>query len=263
MRINAFTWLALVAVCVCTAPRSQVRAQQNLFNVPSGISTRPGHAFLQQQLNLTGPLGTSCTTLDIGVTSNFELGVNVNNVTLYDRTNDLSATAARGPSLLVNAQRGISFGERDQLRLSLGSQTGVSQGGQGQHTAMDFSWAMGSVELPRPGARMFAGAYYANRALGGRGFPVGGLLGIEVPLVRNRVSMQADYVSGDREISVAVVGLVIELPADMQVSIGIQLPTLRSEAPVGLVVELTQRGFPLRALRSRPEAIATRKVDRI
>ncbi|MDB4986864.1 MAG: hypothetical protein JWN04_2042 [Myxococcaceae bacterium] len=51
MRINAFTWLALVAACVCTAPRSQVRTQQDLFNVPSGIATRPGHALVQQQLN--------------------------------------------------------------------------------------------------------------------------------------------------------------------------------------------------------------------
>jgi hypothetical protein len=109
---------------------------------------------------------------------------------------------------------------------------------------------MGSLVLPQRGTRLFAGGYHANRALAGDGFPLGGLLGLELPLLPERLLFQVDYISGDRDISVAVAGFVIELPAGMQLSLGVQLPAPRSHNPFGFVIELTQRGFPMGTMAS-------------
>ncbi len=74
MRLTAKI-LAPTVVVMLLGPASGF-AQQNLFNVSVPETAKPHEIFLQQQVNilLSGTLGTSSTTIDYGLTSDFELG---------------------------------------------------------------------------------------------------------------------------------------------------------------------------------------------
>lgn len=218
----------------------EAEAQQNLFNMPSGDITPEGVVFFQEQANFAS-LGESNTTFDFGLGQGREIGFNLLNVELYDsRSPSLEpANEQAAPGLLFNAQQGFEFGEL--FNLEVGTQTGLNPA-QNAHDVrfLNFSWITTAVDAPGEWGKGFFGVYYANRPHRGDGDAFGYMLGVDVPIVKEKLHFMADYLSGTSDLSVAVVGGVIYLPGKWQLSLGGQIPSPGSDNSYGAVMELTQ-----------------------
>ncbi len=223
--------------------------QQNLFNVPSGQITKPGDLFFQEQLNFARLTGTSNTTIDFGLGHGWEVGFNVLDVALYDRTPATDALAGprqRNPDLLLNAQKGFELTEFWDI--AFGSQVGFNPARQSRERRFqEFTWAVTSLEVPdQPRfGKYYLGVYHSNTAYAGPGERVGIMLGVEIPIIPERLSFQCDYIGGNRDISVAVIGGVYTFRSGWQLSAGVQLPAPRSNNPYGFVLEFTLPGYAL------------------
>ncbi|MBY0512467.1 MAG: hypothetical protein K2P78_00980 [Gemmataceae bacterium] len=235
--------IALFAVVLSASPAA---AQQTLFNVPSGRVTGLGDLFFQQQFNFTRPTGSSNTTFDLGVADRLEVGFNVLDMLMYNTAPpDPSARAQTDPDLLFNAQKGFELID-DRWFVGVGGQFGFNPARRSKDVRFqNFTWVINGFELPDEWGTLYLGGYYANVAYGGPGDRFGALAGVEIPIIKDKFHFQADYISGNRDISVAVVGGVIMFPNKWQLSVGAQLPTPRSHSPYGVVIELTYPGYPL------------------
>jgi hypothetical protein len=155
------------------------------------------------------------------------------------------------PDLLVNAQKGFELID-EVWSLGIGTQAGVNPARQSRQVRFqNFTWGVSELTLTEGGLKAYVGAYYANTAYAGPGARGGFMLGTAVPIIKDKVHFQADFISGRRDISVGVVGAVFFLPNKWQLSLGAQLPAPRSGNPYGAVIELTLPGYPLFA-RNRP-----------
>ena len=77
------------------------------------------------------------------------------------------------------------------------------------------------------------------------GNAVGFLLGAEIPVMPERLSVQADWIGGYNEISVIVLGGVMTFRKGWQLSLGVQIPAPGSPNPRGSVIEYTLPGVPV------------------
>lgn len=208
-------------------------AQQNLFNVISADITEKEKFFFQQQFNFEYLSGSSNTTIDYGLGNNLEIGVNLFNV-------DMQSTDGvfENPHLLFNFQKGFNI--TDNYKISFGTQTGFSPPIHNNDVSLpSFSYVDSALNLNKLG-KYYLGAYYANHAYGRSGNTLGIMAGVEYPLIENKFHLMADILSGNSEISVAVLGMVLFLPCNWQLSFGAQLPSPSSHNDYGLVVAITK-----------------------
>lgn len=244
-----------VAAIVCaafTAHTQSASAQQNLFNVPNGKITNLGEMFFQQQFNFSRPVGSSNSTFDFGLGRDFEIGFNLLDVNMYQQANDSGGPAQVNPDVLLNLQKGFELVD-DVWHLGIGTQMGVNPAKRRREVRYQaVAWGINEFKLPDDRASFYAGAYYANVAYGGPGDRFGGLFGVEIPIIKDRLHFQADWITGNRDISTVVVGGVILFENQWQLSLGAQLPAPRSNNPYGIVVELTRPGIDLFKKRKRP-----------
>jgi hypothetical protein len=247
--------VALLVFAAFAANTPQANAQQNLFNVPNGKITDLGEMFFQQQFNLSRPVGSSNSTFDFGLGKDFELGFNILDVNMYDRLEKSTGPSQVNPDLLLNGQKG--FGLVDEVwHLGIGTQMGINPARRSREVRYQAAaWAINEFKLPDERGSLYAGGYYANVAYGGPGDRFGGLFGMEIPIIKDKLHFQADWITGNRDISTVVVGAVIMFPNEWQLSLGAQLPTPRSHNPYGLVLELTRPGIQL-FKKKRPSALA-------
>lgn len=243
-RVGLALLSAFVSVLVAG---SETSAQQNLFNVPSADVTAPNKVFFQQQFNIAPRLGQSSTTLDYGLGKNWEVGVNLLDVELWNRDDDYASYLQQvTPAILGNVQKRVEI-INDVWGLGVGTQVGFGPNRDGSGNPFEqFAWGVNSVQLPGHSqlGRYFLGGYYANEAYGGSGDHTGLLLGAEIPLIENVCVLQADCISANRSISAIVTGAVFFLPSGWQLSTGIQTPTFRSDVPVAAVLEFTHLDLP-------------------
>lgn len=216
---------------------SPALAQQTLFNVPSTQETVPGRLFGQVQIGASSAVGELNTTLELGLLPWLEVGFNLLRMPLYR----LQAPGPAGPattSTLLNAN--LYFELIHFLAIEVGGQGGVGlTPGTQALEAVVYGWATLRFEAPGRFGSYVVGAYLGNRGALGHGPPAGGLFGLEIPLWENRVHAQADWVIGLNELSVIVIGAVIYIGKNFQLSLGGQLPSPGSGATFGGVLELT------------------------
>lgn len=207
-------------------------AQQNLFNVPSSDITEHGKIFFQQQFNLSNLSGASNTTFDYGLENNLEIGLNIFNVDMYP-TREL-----QNPHILANFQKGFTINEH--YKIGFGTQTGLTPPIYNKAVEMpSFSYFNNAVHLDHLG-NYYLGSYYANHAYAGQGDSFGIMAGVEYPLIEKKFHLQGDILTGNNDISVAVLGFVFFLPRDWQLSFGAQLPSPTSNNDYGAVFEITK-----------------------
>jgi hypothetical protein len=208
-------------------------AQQNLFNVPSSDITQKNKFFFQQQFNIGAAAGNSNTTIDYGLGTNLEVGINLFNLDLYPTDSGI-----HNPHFLLNFQKAFSITE--SYKMSLGTQTGITP--PLYHAKIEvpsFSYLNNAFDLDQWG-KYYLGVYYANHAYAGSGNNVGLMAGLEIPLVEGKVHLMGDLMTGNNDISVAVVGAVFYLPSSWQLSFGAQLPAPGSNNDYGMVFEITK-----------------------
>lgn len=231
-------WVALAALVSTSAV-----AQQSLFNVPSTQETLPGRLFGQVQVTGTSHGGEVNTTLELGLFRWLEVGVNLFRMPLY-RLTEVDPGAPAQSSTLLNAN--VYVDPLEWLAFEAGLQGGL--GFVPSTTRLEpvlFGWVTARFEAPGRFGSYVVGVYSGSRGALGRGPPVGGLLGLEVPLLEHHLHAMADWVLGFNDISVAVVGLVVFIGQSFQVSAGAQLPSPGSGNAFGGVLELTYVPVPL------------------
>lgn len=233
--------MLLALPCLAALWPMSAHAQQSLFNVPSTTVTPKSEVFLQEQLNLGAVGGESNLTVDYGLgdvpgLGAFELGVNVLHVDLYGSEQDDGAN-----DFTVNGSWLAHLSP--ELQLQLGAQLGVGTAVQ-QYVPFVWAWSTLRAELPDAWGALVFGAYSGTASSLGRGIPLGALIGGEVALVRHTLHFVADILLGENDASVAVLGLVLFLPEDWQLSAGIQLPSPFTDNPIEAVFELTRSPTP-------------------
>lgn len=207
-------------------------AQQSLFNVPSSDITHTGKFFFQEQINLGEMSGVSNTTIDYGLENELEIGVNIYNVDLYP-TNEM-----RNPYFLANFQKGFTINEH--YKVGFGTQTGVAPAIHNPKMGIpSFSFFNNQFDLDHFG-HYNLGVYHANHAYAGEGDSFGLMAGVEYPLLEKKFHLMGDILTGNNDLSVAVLGFVIFLPKDWQLSFGAQLPAPTSNNDYGAVIEFTK-----------------------
>jgi len=213
-----------------------LQAQQNLFNVPSAEITPQNSLFFQQQFNFNSSTKSN-TTISAGLGHDFEIGMNVFDLVLIpERITPVNPASSQ---VLFNMQKAFELDEH--FKLGLGTQIGQTtpEPNIGVRLA-NFSWLTGVSTLPAELGKVFVGAYFANETYRtGGGDPFGFMLGYDIPIIKDRFSLQGDYISGRSGMSVAVIGGVIQLSEKWQLSLGGQLPSPGSHNPYGAVMELT------------------------
>ncbi len=228
-----------VALAVVTLP-AVASAQQNLFNVPSGEVTPAYKLFYQQQTNFTGGSIQPNTTLDFGLGHGLEVGLNVFNVPLYapNLGENPDPRGIQQPDVLFNALKSFTISER--FRVAVGTQFGeTAPVFQSRVRPDNFTYTVAAFDLPQERGTLYGGAYYSNRNYRGTGVPLGVMVGCDIPIVEKKLHFMADLIGGNNDLSLAVVGVVVYLPHNWQLSLGAQFPSPGSNNPYGGVLELT------------------------
>ncbi|OLY90938.1 hypothetical protein SAMN05444008_1173 [Cnuella takakiae] len=220
--------------------------QQNFFNVPSSDITQKGASFFQQQVNFYKGGVQFNATYNHGLGKGFEVGVNYLGLTMAATDHKLHMPfndheLPYNPFLALNAQKRFSLSEH--LTVAAGGQYGVTtttvlrKGG--------YAYANMVLNEEAVGFKAVAGLYGATNSFFGAGsrlggdVPIGIQAGMEQALVKDKVVLQADYISGRHNISEVVLGGACYLNSKWILSAGYQLPGRLSKSVHALVLELT------------------------
>jgi hypothetical protein len=244
--------------------------QQSLFNVPSGEIAAPGRLFGQLQSTLTADRGEASLTVDLGVTRFWEVGFNLMRVPLWDRGQLSGMPTVRAPldsAALINSS--VRVTPARWLGLSAGLQAGVALGGRGLSPSPILNgWLLGRLSVVERRLTWIVGGYAGTESALGSGWPAGPMTGLELVVVRDRLLFMADWIVGLNSASVAVLGLVVHLTPEVQLSLGAQVPSPGAANPPGAVIELTVLAEPMETRggsedsgRSAPTAPSARERD--
>lgn len=194
-------------------------------------------------MNFTRLFGQSNTTIDYGLWTDFEVGMNFLDVSIYDELPPVpfNSQSQVSPDLMFNCQQ--AFHPTDWWRIGVGTQIGFNPPNSIRSTrCLNFSWVVNEFLIPEERGKVYLGTYISNHPYAGPGESVGLMAGTEIPVIEGKFSLMADVITGDNDLGVAVLGGVWSLPRRWQLSAGFQVPTIRSQAFSGLVLELTRLG---------------------
>lgn len=223
-------------------------AQQNFFNVASSDITSKNKVFFQQQLNVGKDMFQSNSTFDYGLGNNFEVGINLlglsfeknaigNNYHMVKNDTEMPYSSF----LLVNAQKKFELDET--FALGIGMQEGLTltehkYGG-------GYYYFNGVFKDEKIGLKYILGLYYASNSFVGKGArlfnqeEIGLQTGIEKKIWKDKLLLQADFISGKHTLGEVVLGGAYCMTSSLIFSAGYQLPTFNSTSVDSFVFELT------------------------
>lgn len=120
-----------------------------------------------------------------------------------------------------------TFDFTNYFSLVLGSQNGVSLFNVEPQLWYDFTYLDSQYDAS-PWLSVHGGVYLANAALTGTSRQLGFITGAEIAFIRNKLSLQMDYVSGHHSLSGATVNLLLNVTRQCQIYMGVSVPEQRS-----------------------------------
>lgn len=232
--------LVLTVLAGALTSAAGASAQQTLFNVPTAQTAAVGHIFLQNQLTF-GRSGDTDVTMDVGLTKNLEVGLNVTTIPLYQPPRGDEADG-RAPNVVANAQWTVALAK--VAHLQLGTWQGIATG-RGPDDRADYAGRGHTVlRLGEDDARYgnyLVGVYAGSKTVLGPGSRVGGMLGVELPLIGKLLKLAGDWVVGTNAESVAAVGLESAFDAGQhwEVAVAAQLPSPQSGNDYGFILQIS------------------------
>ncbi len=219
-------------------------AQRSLFNVPMMETEGANQVLFQEQLTVTDQV-ESGTTFTYGLGGHWEVGLNLSHLNLnYQRHARIvelqSPEAEQNPHLTVNLHKGVSF--TDWWIASAGTRSGIAYQGKWAETQLaHFSYLGSQFSIPDTEFKLVGGGYYTNPAYAGEGNNVGYMIGVEVPIVSDKLVFEGEYISGKNQLSNFIGGLGLEIGQSWQLAVGGQIPSPGSGNQYGAVIQLSRQ----------------------
>lgn len=194
----------------------QPKAKSHTRNLPDIELTALQSWALEQELNFNSAYALSNTSLDYGVSEQWNLGFSLLNTQFYATT---AADWAFQPDVLFNAERHWQFAGG---RVVAGSHLGTAFLDQGA-SFIHYSYLEFQQRLSDWAVDFDVGSYLSNAGLAW--FTASGLhLNLELPLLAG-LRLNADYLSGNNALSSGTFKLIYALNKDWEIALGMQIAT--------------------------------------
>lgn len=230
---------------------NELRAQQNLFNIPSGDMTPKGTYFYQHQFNIySADYMESKSHFVWGLGNGFDAGINLINVKLNPSMQSRLFREANKPGdplsplFLATVQK--QFTLSDNWQINIGTQAGLNTRAGSSRPFTHFTYGLVRWDWNHK-LRVVGGVYNTDQYFVGRGQTSNGtsksgfIAGFELPLSRDWFIM-CDYVSGNHPSAVSVLGGMVNVSKRVQICAGYLLPNSGASSH-GIVLELNLLGF--------------------
>lgn len=244
MTRTLYTFLFLS--CVLTTITARLSAQQNLFNIPSGDITPAKKWFYQHQFNVYSNKLESKGHFVYGLGKGWDAGVNLVGKGAYFSPewqalyNSDERKGAVYPVLMFTGQK--QWRLSDKVAVNLGTQVGANLSSSLRKKELNyFHYGLTAIQ-PKPWLKLVGGAYYSNAMFLGAGNRAGAMLGFEAH-VWNGVYVMGDWMSGNNDAGVGVIGGMYQVSKRFQLCGGYALPNPRTPKPRAVVVELNFYGW--------------------
>ena len=227
-----------------------LKAQQNLFNIPSGDITPKGKFFYQHQLNFysLNELETKSHVV-YGIGKGWDIGVNFVDLPLsfgqgqLVSFNDNSKRKPLYPLLMFTLQKQFVL-KKDLLFLNVGTQTGPNLSNDFDNKKIaTMNYALVRWQPSKKGY-FIAGPYHTNDVFVG-GPPqnqFGIMMGYEYKL-NDKWLLMGDFISGDHKKSQTVIGGGYNVSGKLQLFLGALLAFPNRRLDNGVVFELNWYGW--------------------
>lgn len=227
-----------------------LKAQQNLFNIPSGDITNTKKLFYQHQLNVYSNKLESKAHLVYGLGKGWDAGVNLVGKGFYFTPkwrvlhNDNPANGSVYPILMGTLQKQFNIAEN--FDVNVGAQVGFNLSNKIANKELNYyTYGIGIYHFMHHKSRVVGGIYKTNEMfVGNDGNTFGAMLGYELKLSK-RWYLMGDWVSGNNDAGVSVIGGMFNASKRIQLCAGWQIPNPNTPKPQGLVFELNIMGWNL------------------
>lgn len=238
-----------VAIFALMLSSGILKGQQNLFNIPSGDITKSGSYFYQHQLNVYSNKLESKAHFVYGLGNGWDGGINLVGKGVYFTPewrmlhNDNPDEGSLYPILMGTIQR--QFNLADNVDFNLGTQIGYNVSNKLMNKEINyFAYAMGIYHFMNKKSRVVGGIYQSNQEFVGHGNTTGIMLGYEIKIAE-RWYLMGDWMSGNNDAAVAVIGGMYNASKRLQLCAGWQIPNPDTPKPEGLVLEVNLLGWDL------------------
>jgi hypothetical protein len=228
----------------------KIKAQQNLFNIPSADITPKGKFFYQHQLNFYSVNELeSKSHLVYGIGKGWDVGVNfVDLLVRFDQRhiisfNDSSNRKPLYPLLMATLQKQFILKE-NRLFINVGTQIGPNLSNELANKRIAFmNYALARWQPSKKGY-IAIGPYHTNDVFVG-GPPenhFGLMVGYEYRL-NDKWLLMGDFISGDHKKSQTVIGGGYNVSGKLQIFLGSLLAFPNTKLNNGMVIEINWYGW--------------------
>jgi hypothetical protein len=247
--------LVILAIGAWMLMSASLLAQQNLFNIPSGILTPKRGLFYQNQTNAYSLTEWETKSHFVaGLGSDWEVGLNVLNkpfeveptgIEFEQQTKRRGSRISDPLTMLLMFTCQKKLWKKGKWHQTIGTQIGSNWNRRSDYRHFtQFHYSLLAYK-PKPGTLLVGGPYLTNAPFAGDGPPAGWMMGFEYPLLGNKLVAMGDALIGAHDIGATVLGLMYEIREGVQVCVGFQFPNLPEgqEQKLGLVLELNLYNF--------------------
>jgi hypothetical protein len=228
----------------------QTKAQQNLFNIPSGDITPKGKFFYQHQINTYSNKFESKGHFVYGLGKGWDVGFNLVGTGAYFNpdwkpiyNSDFTKGQALSPTIMATLQKQFILGEK--WSANLGTQSGVNlTSSTDRIQPAYFHYGLLSYQV-KSGAKIFFGPYATNQQYVGVGNRTGVQMGYEWKVAKDFYLM-GDFISGNNDSAVLVPGMMYNVSNHVQLCLGYMLPNANTQKNQAVVFEFNWYGWNYR-----------------
>ena len=228
----------------------QTKAQQNLFNIPSGDITPKGKFFYQHQINTYANKFESKGHFVYGLGKNWDGGINLVGTGAYFNpdwkgiyNSDFTQGQALSPTIMATLQKQFKLGGK--WSVNVGTQSGVNiTSNTDKIQPAYFHYGLLSYQV-KSGAKLLIGPYLTNQQYVGMGNKTGVQMGYEWKVTKDFYLM-GDFISGNNDSAVLVPGIMYNVSNHVQLCLGYMLPNPNTQKNQAVVFEFNWYGWNYR-----------------
>lgn len=219
-------------------------AQRNIIDVPTSDLVEYKQLFSQVQFSIADRKIKSSIVGTWGLGKNWEAGFVINKLTFNMRpSSHLIETDPQNTeddvNLMVNLQKGFTITKF--YNIGIGTRTGFALAKTiHQMRFSTYNYFNHKLSIPDTDNQIIFGIYYGNPTYVAEGKNWGYQLGLEKEVIRDKMDLFLEYISGSNAISVINLGMQLNLPKNWSFDIGAQLPGLHSGNPYGIVIQFAK-----------------------